>query len=271
MKRNSKKLFKMISPFACLTAASVPLCITLTSCSASAGGLKALNVAQSAELPTSLNSKTFTDSSADIIQLLNGDKNYHEGNYCIILGSNTSQTSNKWFCGAKGGTDGKHYENYSVDNAFQGSQFLDSYELIQAYAKNNDCAMLTYLDIQTSADTKFYETVGEKYFPFDYKWTDQQQKDAEKWDEEHDTNLGIVKDHYARDDKSAKDMRSLVSLLHTLFGDTCKDITSEKLPFLMVWKKGVPQKDSFIQLTNQTNFADKVIEVWKKDDEKKSS
>ena len=94
MKRNSKKLIKIISPFACITAVSVPLCTTLTSCSTSAGGLKFLNLS-SETAPTSLSSSSFKNESTNIVKLLNVDKNYHEGNYCIILGSNVSRASNK--------------------------------------------------------------------------------------------------------------------------------------------------------------------------------
>ena len=273
MRRNSKKLFKIISPFACICAASVPLAITLTSCSTSSGGLKSLNTAQSAALPTSLKSTTFTNTSVDIVSLLNGDADFHEGNYCIVIGSNVSRASNKWFCGASGtgGTEGSYYENYYAANAFQGSFFLDAYEQVQAYAKNKDCAMLTFLDIQDAGDKLSNEVIGEQYFPFDYKWTDAEQKKAETWDDEKDTNLAsfIIKDHYARNDKSAKDMRSLIALCEKLFGDNFKDVKSDSLPFVMTWKEGVPQKNGFGKLTDAASFQSKVIEVWEKEEEKK--
>ena len=266
MKSKSRKLFKIIAPIPCLSAASVPLAITLTSCSSkSTGGLDYLSLNTQAA-PTSLKSKNFEKDNTDIVKFLNGDKNYHGGNYCIILASNVSVSSNKWFCNEVD----KHSEDYYREYTFAGN-FTDAYINAQGYAKTNDCAVLTYFDIQTAENAKTYNTVGEPYHAFDYKWTEQQQKDAEKWDDEHDTDSekDIKKDHYARNDKSAKDMRDLVKLLHTLFGEPCKEITAEKLPFVMTWKKGIPQKDGFGQLADIGSFHDKVIKTWEKDDEKK--
>ena len=225
-----------------------------------------MDLKQDATIPTSLSTNSFKNSSTSLTKLLNGDKNYHNGNYCIILGSNVSANSNSWFCGKKG-IDANYSRDYYQENIFNGSSFIRAYELVQAYAKNNNCAMLTYFDIETASEGNKCPTIGETLFPFDYKWTEQQEKDAEKWNDDYDTNYKIKKNHYARNDKSAKDMRSLVKLLHTLFGDTCKDISAEKLPFLMVWKKGVPQKSSFVQLNESTDFNEKVINVWEKDDE----
>ncbi|MCF0227275.1 MAG: hypothetical protein HUJ52_00445 [Malacoplasma sp.] len=271
MKRNSKKLVKILSPLACLTAGSVPLCITLTSCSAtSQAGLKCLDLSQNVEIPTSLTADAFKDDNSNIINFLNGDINYHNGNYCIILGSNVSQESNLWFCGS-GVTPGQgnHFCNYTRDNAFIGSPFTDAYKDTQSTNKNIDCEMLTFFDVQTEDTAVKFPFFNEIYYSFDYKWTDSDQSKCDKWNEDNETNYHVVKDEYARNDASAVNMRSLINLCEILFGDSFKEITSSKLPYVMTWKKGVPQKTGFSQLQGKTinDFHDKVISIWEEKDE----
>ena len=87
---------KLLTPVACFSAVGVPLCVTLSSCSNNPNWeLKYLNLSESIENPPlSLGSDAFVNDTTTIINYLNGDANYHEGNYCIILGSNVSKSSN---------------------------------------------------------------------------------------------------------------------------------------------------------------------------------
>ena len=264
MKSKSKKLFKVFGPVACMSIAALPLAVTLTSCSATNhGGLWKLDLGGETK-PTSLSANAFTKDKTSIKKYINGTTSYHEGNYCIILGCNTSKNSNKFFCGAKMVGEGLECEDYFKADSFVGGQIINVFNTTKD--SNLDCGILTYFDIETASEAAKNPLNGNP-LAYDYKWTSTDVETAEVMEENHDKDLDIEEGKYARNDKSAKEMRDLVHLCKQLFGDSFGCNSSSDLPYVMTWKEGVPQKDGFFTLTDSEQFHEKVIKLWEDEEE----
>lgn len=215
-------------------------------------------------------------ASANMTSIINGNKKYHNGNYILIIGSEANKNSNKFFAG--GSASG--YVNYTDNNEFSKGVLIQNFNDLKAHQKEVDFGILCTIDTVRYHDIKdLPETLSHprEYVPYYEKWTadDVNYVKKEPTKSAHPKWEKIIKEgEYIRNDKSAKKMRALISYLKTLFTDEIFKLKNESddnsnLPFALVYKKGVPQKDYIKGLSTSDPYKDinNIIQnVWMKND-----
>jgi len=256
-----KKIFKLLLPLS--SSAVILPAITMTSCApVYADSLKEVSFKGGT---ISDNFSKCTNLNRNLNDLICGDKSFHDGNYMLIIGSECSSTSNDFF--SSNPKFEQVHSNYSKEHAFVGSTFYTAMEVFAPLSV--DFGVVLYNDIEslaTANQDKLYPNC-ELYRSFDYKWSSDDVKRAEDMKINTEDNKVIVEGEYARNDDSAKSMRDLLVYLQTIYtADIFTATGSGNLPYTIVWKEGVPQKDYFKQISSSSGEAldqmNKVYQLW---------
>lgn len=229
----SKSFCKLLGIGLGLIGVIAPMSIILTSCfNPDLNNFYEINFNK--DIPTSL--KQMKKSTASLEKLISGTKSYHNGNYVIILASNVSKESNTWFT-----KNALTVQNYNEDNVFAGA-YISAMQAAQSnFKQGQNFGVYLYFDNETQNDANKNPMGNEEFKAYNYKWTDSDVSAYKAQPGHEDDNKTIVKDKYARNDASAKGMRSLTDNLTTLFGKNFSYSSPSSLPYLMAWKDGIPQ------------------------------
>lgn len=209
-------------------------------------------------------------------ELICGTKKFHSGNYMIILGSECSEYSNKFF--SNNPQFSKTHYDYASDDAFVGSLFYNCINKDAFVNSSVDFGLVLYIDIESAKTANKDLLRPEQYRKFDEKWDSSEVKEAEDRNINTKNKKVIVENKFKRNDKSAATMRSLLEYLKTIFtfdSFTFGCSTSDDMPFGMVWKEGVPQKDYFKKIPvsdakesaqKSEEYFDNTLELWNQKD-----
>lgn len=262
-----RKIYKLLLPLS--SSAIILPAVTMTSCAPVYKSSLKQVVFKDDTVSDSFNN--CADVNRNLDDLICGDKSFHGGNYMLIIGSECSDTSNRFF------SSNPRYEqthsDYSKDHAFVGSTFYTALELFKPLHKDVDFGIVLYLDTEslTIANQDKLRQNQELYRPFDYKWTDSDVTEAENQDINTKDKKVIVKGEYARNDDSAKSMRNLLIYLQTIYTAGVFAATSSiDLAYTIVWKEGVPQAEYFkpIDQSSALDYMTKVHDLWATPDPK---
>ncbi|ASJ89245.1 MAG: putative lipoprotein [Candidatus Malacoplasma girerdii] len=232
--------------------------LALTSCSnKSAASFREFDLTQN----KLTNMREIHEANGDIYStLLHGGKKVHNGNYFLIIGSNTSSSFNKFMTGQSSKSI-----NYFYDDLTFASEISSSFEHAHNLEQTYDFGMYMYVDFENPVN----RTPGMELFgalDYDYKW---KEDDIEKIKQNHPDKKDVYKaNKYARNDDSAVAMRQLVDWLKLVYtSDKIKISGVDSFPYVMVWKNGKPQTDKFKTISTEKDLKD-IIDLY--DTSKKS-
>ncbi len=250
-----KKLLKFCAPILLVGVITIPL--TLTSCApVYKSSWKEI------DLSNVDNDKTLGDlknSSTSLEKLLNGNKKIHDGNYIIFFGSNTVSSSNLFFTGVDNNIVDPDPSDYSLTN----SQFWQCLTAASAiYNGGVDFGIYLYMDYEDNSSYNSLPYKPNSTISYDTTWTADDVSAYEALPGVDDDQTDVVEGEYIRQDKSAKKMRSLISFCSTLFGSDYFASDSSSLPYCLIWKDGVPQVDTFKQVTNASDFYNDFLDLF---------
>ena len=270
-----KRIYKLLLPLS--SAAIVAPIVTTTSCTPTYNACLYEVSFANAKVATSLQECNKLKISFE--DLICGTKNFHSGNYMIILGSECSEQSNYLF------SNNPRYEKthsvYSENGAFEDSSFYKAINKDSYLNASIDFGIVLYIDIETVEVAKkdllrpSEDPSSVEYRSFDKKWNSDDVKEAKDRDINTDDKKVIVEGEYARNDKSATTMRDLLSYLTSVFTSTSSEAEkafkcqgSSDMAYGLVWKEGVPQQ--FKQILSSEGSADEyfdsVMNLWTQKD-----
>lgn len=270
-----KQIFKLLLP---LSSAAIVAPVVMTTSCASTYSESMYEVSfNNGKVATSLQECNKLNISFE--DLICGTKNFHSGNYMIILGSECSEQSNYLFSGNP--RVSKVHYNYAEPNAFETSAFYKAINKDSYLNASVDFSIVLYIDIET-AETASKDLLRPTEKPddatyrlFDKKWNATEVKEAKDRGINTDDKQVIVEGEYARKDESATKMRNLLSYLKSVFTSSSKKDEktfkcegSSNMAYGLVWKEGVPQQ--FKQIITSEGPADDyfndVMDLWTKKD-----
>ena len=269
-----KQIFKLLLPLS--SAAIIAPVVLTTSCAPTYSNSLFEVSFDNANVSTSLQEcKKLKISFEDLIC---GTKNFHSGNYMIILGSECSEQSNWLFS-----KDYKYHQihhDYASAGAFEDSYFYKAVNKDSYLNASVDFGIVLYIDIET-AETASKDLLRPckdpeevTYRKFDEKWSSSDVKEAKDRDINTDDKEVIVEGEYARKDKSATKMRDLLAYLKSVFSSSGEEEKSFKcdgsgsMAYGLVWKEGVPQqfKQILTSAGSADNYFDEVMDLWTEKD-----
>ena len=270
-----KRIFKLLLPLS--SAAIVAPVVMTTSCAPTYNESMYEVSFNSGKVATSLQECNKLNISFE--DLICGTKNFHSGNYMIILGSECSEQSNYLF--SEDPKFSKTHYDYAQTNAFEHSSFYKAINKDSYLNASVDFGIVLYIDIEVAETAgkdllrPSEDPAGVTYRTFDKKWDANDVKEAKDREINTDDKEVIVEGEYARKDKSATKMRDLLSYLKSIFTSSSekddkkfKCDGSSNMPYGLVWKEGVPQQFKQI-ITSEgpaDDFFNNVMDLWSQKD-----
>lgn len=252
-----KKIFKIL-PVILTGLVAAPIAINATSCYSNMSlDFKYLDYTNFDKTKV-VDWNSLNAPKASLKSILYGDKNFHDGNYALMIGSvYATQTGSIPLQLLLSGTETS--SNFDLSNKNLNSSILDgihsqTQSKTEFKAYKDGIAFISFLDLCVPGEDKTVLS------PF-AKWTDAD----EKKDSSHKEG------HFKRTDSGAKNYRELINqikLLFANFGDNNplpKEDADTSEAYFIFWKNGVPQASLSVtsDVGMQNSIMSKMTDIYK--------
>ncbi len=287
-----KKIFKIL-PLLLTGAVAFPVATTLSSCAPSTEYyIKYLDFDKiDHDKPTDL--WTWNDMSSPNVslkKLLYGTKKFHDGNYAILLGTPTANSSDKKtsktfdFIFSNAHTSTYDIDDFNLNNSYLYQAWFSTKTQIESFA--GGIGFVTLMDLWNDSSDGPRSVIS----PF-AKWTEAQDdffnRDHTDLHPEH--NMKVKKDTWIRNDEGAKLFRNYVNEITTLFpdfetkflsdssssdtwdaipGESASTSCVDNAPYIIFWKDGKPQAAKTINTSSVEDLEKQILDIYNKTPDK---